>query len=354
MSSRAKRRISSRDSSVAESALNTSEVLPQNDKMSTLRLDKYLALKFPKYSRAFLKSQIKSGSILINGKIKKPSYILKDNDKVEVNIKKGTATQLGPNPSIKLNVIYEDKNVIAIDKPAGIATHPAKPTQTDTVANALLAYYPAIEEVGDPSTSSGQAPSTGASTELSRMSSGQANLRPGIVHRLDKDTSGILIVAKNNQTFNWLKKQFAQRKVVKKYLAMVTGKIKEQQGVISKPISKKRGTIKRTTAPISGTKEAVTYYRVIKIFDDYTLTEAEPKTGRTHQIRVHLASIGHPLAGDKLYGFKNQICPPGLKRHFLHASYLKISLPDGKMVELYSELPDDLGKVLNNLRNPAN
>jgi 23S rRNA pseudouridine1911/1915/1917 synthase len=278
---------------------------------------------------------------------------------VEINIAKERALQLEPNLSIKLNIIHEDENVIAIDKPAGISTHPAKPNETNTIANALLAYYPDIKEVGDE-------PNLGP------------NLRPGIVHRLDKDTSGILIVAKNNQTFNWLKKQFAQRKVVKKYLALVAGEMKEQQGVISKPIGKTQGTIKRTTTPISGVKEAVTYYKVIQYFschpelvsgsheipeqaslkqsrrvrhneNAFTLIEAEPKTGRTHQIRVHLASIGHPLVGDKLYGFKNQICPTGLKRHFLHASYLKISLPNGKIVELKSELPKDLNDVLDDL-----
>lgn len=301
-----------------------------NENHTRQRLDYFLKQKFPQHSRSFLKSQILAGNILVGGKIKKPSYILKENDKVEINIAKERALQLEPNLSIKLNIIHEDENVIAIDKPAGISTHPAKPNETNTIANALLAYYPDIKEVGDE-------PNLGP------------NLRPGIVHRLDKDTSGILIVAKNNQAFNWLKKQFAQRKVVKKYLALVAGEMKEQQGVISKPIGKTQGTIKRTTTPISGVKEAVTRFHAIKGFDGYTLIEAEPKTGRTHQIRVHLASIGHPLVGDKLYGFKNQICPTGLKRHFLHASYLKISLPNGKIVELKSELPKDLNDVLDDL-----
>ncbi len=341
-----------------------------------MRLDKYLTLKFPNHSRAFLKSQIKSGNILVNGETKKPSYALKENDRVEINIKEKMATQLKQNLSIKLNIIYEDKNVIAIDKPAGISVHPAKTDQADTIANALLAYYPAIKEVGDPSTDSTGSP---------QASSGQANLRPGIVHRLDKDTSGILIIAKNNLAFDWLKKQFVQRKVVKKYLALVMGNIKKEKGVIAKPIGKTKDFRKRTTIPLKKQKGAITYYRIIKYFPSchpersegsrrrdssvaepvlsasevlpqndkfaYTLVEAEPKTGRTHQIRVHLASIGHPLAGDKLYGFKNQICPLGLKRHFLHASYLKISLPDGKIVELYSKLPEDLNEILYQLKS---
>jgi 23S rRNA pseudouridine1911/1915/1917 synthase len=297
---------------------------------SGTRLDKYLVRQFPTFSRAFLKSQIKNGNVLVNGKIKKPSYILKDGDSVDIKISTLEQAALRPNPKIKLKIIYEDENVIAIDKPAGITTHPARPDQTDTIVNALLSYYPPIKNVGD-----------------------DQNLRPGIVHRLDKDTSGILLVTKNQKTFDWLKKQFAQRKVVKKYLALVSGKMKEKEGVISKLVSQTKGTMKRTTTPVSGIKEALTRYRAIKEFDGYTLIEAEPKTGRTHQIRVHFASIGHPLAGDKLYGFKNQICPAGLKRQFLHASYLKISLPDGKMVELKSKLLEDLRLTLDNLERKS-
>jgi 23S rRNA pseudouridine1911/1915/1917 synthase len=291
-----------------------------------IRLDKYLTEKFPQYSRAFLKSQIIAGNILVNGQIKKPAYILKETDEIKINIAPPENHKLLPNPSIKLHIIYEDEDIIAIDKPAGISVHPAKPDQNNTIANALLAYYPPIKTVGD-----------------------EPDLRPGIVHRLDKETSGILVIAKNKEAFNWLKKQFAERKTIKKYTALALGKFKEKQGIISKPISKAKGTIKRTTAPISAVKNAVTRYQVMQEFKDYSLAEAEPKTGRTHQIRVHFASMGHPLAGDRLYGFKNQPQPPSLKRHFLHAFYLKFSLLDGKMIELHSELPEELKGVLNSL-----
>jgi 23S rRNA pseudouridine1911/1915/1917 synthase len=292
-----------------------------------IRLDKYLTEKFPQYSRAFLKSQISAGNVLVNGQVKKPSYILKETDEIKINVVAPEEHKLQANPDIKLKIIYEDENIIAIDKPAGISVHPVNATQNDTIANAILAYYPAIKDVGD-----------------------EPDLRPGIVHRLDKETSGILVIAKNKETFNWLKKQFAERKTIKKYTALALGKFKEKQGIISKPISKAKGTIKRTTAPLSAVKNAVTRYRVIQEFKDYSLVEAEPKTGRTHQIRVHFASLGHPLAEDKLYGFKNQIAIPSLERHFLHASYLKFSLLDGKMIELKSELPKDLAFVLNNLK----
>jgi len=301
------------------------------------RLDKYLIKKFPNYSRAFLKLQIKQGNVLVNGQIKKPSYILKENDKVETSIKEPEKSVLRPNPDIKLKIIYEDENIIAINKPACISVHPtAGKKQNDTIANAILSYYPAIANVGDPSTSSGQ-----------------ADLRPGIVHRLDKETSGIMVVAKNQKTFDWLKKQFAERKVEKKYTALVCGKIKNEQGIISKPIGKTKDFRKRTTAPVKEQKEAVTHYKTLRHYNNFTLLELQPKTGRTHQIRVHLASIGHPVAGDKLYGFKNQKMPPNLKRQFLHASHLKFSLPSGKIVELKSELPEDLRKTLEML-NTAN
>jgi 23S rRNA pseudouridine1911/1915/1917 synthase len=350
------------------------------------RLDKYLTAKFPQYSRAFLKSQINTGNVLVNGKIVKPSYILKEKDKVKINIVKKAPAVLKPNHNIKLEIIYEDKNIIAINKPAGIAVHPAQPECRDTIVNALLAYYPLIKDVGD-----------------------MPEFRPGIVHRLDKDTSGIMVVAKNQKTFDWLKKQFAERKIEKKYIALVYGKIKEEKGIISKPIGKTKDFRKRTTISLKTQKEAITYFRVLKHIylspsvegeikrgccskstplrpkehlpsSDgregregegktkqhlpptpssteeggenfyYTLIEAEPKTGRTHQIRVHLASVGHPIVGDALYGFKNQTLPQGLQRHFLHASSLKFSLFDGKIIELKSELPEDLKKILQSLK----
>jgi len=342
------------------------------EKYKNIRLDKYLSRKFPQYSRAFLKSQINAVNILVNGEIKKPSYILKENDNLKINIISPQKSLLKPNPDIKLNIVYEDKNIIAIDKPAGISVHPSKAGQNDTITNALLAYYPAIAKVSDPS------------TDL-----GQTELRPGIVHRLDKDTSGLMVIAKNQKSFNWLKEQFVNRKVVKKYLALASGSIKEKKGVITKPIGKTKDFRKRTTITIKDKKEAETQYMVLKhlietpstrfagarrarrassgnkillpeqgrkaaaskAIQHYTLLEVEPKTGRTHQIRVHLASIGHPIAGDVLYGFKRQTPLPGLKRQFLHASYLKFSLPNGKIIELKSELPKDLNAILTELTN---
>jgi len=223
------------------------------------------------------------------------------------------------NPSIKLKIIFENKNIIVIDKPAGLTVHPVKPEQDDTLVNGLIAYYPEIKKVGDDS------------------------LRPGIVHRLDKDTSGLMVVAKNNSVFDYLKKQFQERKVIKKYLALVCGQVKDKKGTITKAISlSKKDHKKRSALLDEKSKKAWTEYRVLKRFKNYTLLEVEPKTGRTHQIRVHLASIGHPIAGDKQYKFKRQSWPANLTRQFLHAAYLKFQLPNGKVKEFKSELPRDL------------
>lgn len=237
---------------------------------------------------------------------------------------------LKANPSIQFKIVYQDGNVLVIDKPAGLVVHPTKPDQNDTLVNGLIAFYPEIKDVSDLSTNSGQ-----------------VNLRPGIVHRLDKETSGLMIVAKNNQAFDYLKKQFQERKVVKKYLALVIGQIQDNRGTITKSISlSKKDHRKRSALLDIKAKKAWTEYRVVKRFKDHTLLEIFPKTGRTHQIRVHLASIGHPIAGDKQYKFKRRPELAGLKRQFLHAAYLKLKLPNGKLKEFKSNLPEDLEKIL--------
>ena len=208
---------------------------------------------------------------------------------------------------MKMKTIYEDDNVLVIDKPAGTI---------------ITDIYP----------------------DLSKA------------HRLDKDTSGVLLIAKNEKALIFLQKQFKQRSVEKRYIALVVGDVKNNQGRIETLIgrSKRQGTKQKvylTTEPGSeGKREAITDYKVTKRFKDYTLLEVFPKTGRMHQIRVHLAHINHPIAGDKKYGFKNQPCPKGLKRQFLHASYLKIKLSNTEPKELSSELAQDLKLCLKNLK----
>ena len=218
-----------------------------------------------------------------------------------------------------MKVIFEDNDILVIDKPAGLIVHPVNKSQKNTLVNQILSYCPKIKDVGDDS------------------------LRPGIVHRLDKDTSGLIIIAKNNSAFEYLKKEFQKRKVVKKYLALVIGQIKDKKGIITKAISlSKKDHKKRSALLDEKAKKAWTEYKILKRFKDYTLLEVRIKTGRTHQIRVHLASIGHPIAGDKQYKFKRQPELVGLKRQFLHAAYLKFRLPNGKLVKFKSELAKDL------------
>jgi len=223
---------------------------------------------------------------------------------------------------MNIPIIYEDDDLIVIDKPAGILVHPvssfAKATadESETLIEFLLKKYP------------------------------QAKL----VHRLDKDTSGIMVVAKNEKAYEFLKEQFQNREIKKKYLALVYGILKDRRGIIAKSISKsrKRGG-SQTIAPIGKMREAITRYEVIKEFPNYSLLEATPETGRTHQIRVHLASIGHPIAGDEKYKFKRQEKINGLNRQFLHAKYLKFKLPNGAIKEFTSDLPNELSKILENL-----
>ena len=181
---------------------------------------------------------------------------------------------------------------------------------------------------------------------------------PKRVHRLDKDTSGILLVAKNDKALEFLQKQFAERKVEKKYLALVVGNLKNKDGVIEtflgrSPKDKRKQKVYLPHEPSAkGKREAITKYGVLQRFKDYDLIGVEPKTGRKHQIRTHLAYSGHPIAGDKLYGFKNQPCPKGLTRQFLHANYLKIKLPNGETKEFQSELPKDLKDVIIHFLRP--
>ena len=234
-------------------------------------------------------------------------------------------------------IIYEDDNILAINKPANLLVHPTQAgifnfqfpiskqipnskfqipnSDEKTLIDWLLKKYPEIKKVGD-----------------------EPTLRPGIVHRLDKETSGVLIVAKNQKTFEFLKKQFQERKVKKAYIALVKGKIQKPKGKIDTPI-------KRFTK----TREAETEYEVIKRFEGYTLLRVSPKTGRTHQIRIHLKSIGHPVVCDKLYT-KKPHCPFGLKRHFLHASSLELTLPDNARIKIDANMPEDLQQALKSLK----
>ncbi len=226
--------------------------------------------------------------------------------------------------NFKKIIVFEDENFLVLNKPSGLLVHPInlKKQNELTLVDLLKKYYPKISEVGD-----------------------DKKLRPGIVHRLDKETSGILLVAKNQEYFNYLKNLFQKKEIKKTYLALVFGILKEKKGIIDKPISLKNNSIKRTTFLGKLKKEAVTEFKVIKYFKDYSFLEVYPKTGRTHQIRVHLKSINHPIVGDKLYTQKKPEFE--INRIFLHAFSLEFNLKAGQRIRFEVDLPDELVKILN-------
>jgi len=280
------------------------------------RLDKYVCAQHPELSRTQVQKLIAGGNITVNGRLAKPGLRLNIGDKIELNIPPTPPQELKPE-AIPLKIIYEDDDLLAVDKPAGLTVHPAPGHPTHTLVNAILAHFPHLADVGD-------------------------SLRPGGVHRLDKDTSGVMLVAKNSTAQADLAKQFKSHSVTKAYLALVKGRLEPENGIIEADIGRDPHNRKRMAVVAVG-REARTDYRVVRYIGGYTLLEVMPQTGRTHQIRVHLAAIGFPVVGDKVYGVKS----PHLSRQFLHASLLGFKLPSsGEYVEFKSELPEDLEKAL--------
>lgn len=243
-------------------------------------------------------------------------------------------------------IIYQDENLIAINKPAGISVHGGETIRCDTLVDFLLKNFPEIKNVGD-------LPYETASGSLKT----DTTYRPGIVHRLDKDTSGVMVVARNQKSFEILKKIFKERKAEKKYLALLCGKLKKKSGIIEEPIGRlvknpmKRGVDNMgRTHVIRGAREAITEYKVKKEYKKYSLVEFTPKTGRMHQIRVHAKALGNPIACDKIYGGGRNCCPEGLNRMFLHAKSLSFSFVEGRRLFFEADLPEDLENALKNLK----
>jgi 23S rRNA pseudouridine1911/1915/1917 synthase len=287
-----------------------------------IRVDKFLVKEFFSMTRGEIIRNIKAGKILVNGKIIKPSYILKENYEVEINIPE-EIQHLAPNKNIKLEIIFEDENIIVINKPAGLQVHPGVKNEKDTLASGLLEKFPEIKNVGE---------------DL---------LRPGIVHRLDRDTSGVMVVARNQKSFEELKSKFKNREVLKKYLALVWGHINPKEGIIEKPIARAANYRKQVVAgrkTKTKVRPAVTNYKVLKSYQDYDLVEVSPKTGRTHQIRVHLTSIGHPILGDVKYKLKNTPKLNEASRQMLHAQSLEFEL-FGEKYGFKSKIPEDFKKI---------
>jgi len=284
-----------------------------------IRLDKYVCGHFPELSRARAQKLIADGHITVNGQMAKPGLKLNTGDRLEIALPPAPSEQLVPE-SIPLNIIYEDDDLLVVDKPAGLTVHPAPGHTSHTLVNALLAHFPHLADIGD-------------------------WLRPGIVHRLDKDTSGLMLVAKTSKAQANLIGQFKSHSVTKAYMALVRGHLTPENGIIEAAIGRDPRHRQRM-AVVAGGREASTEYQVIKYIGDYTLLEVRPETGRTHQIRVHLGAIGFPVVGDKIYGVKS----PFLSRQFLHACRLGFSLPStGEYIEFKSELPEDLEQALEDI-----
>ena len=286
------------------------------------RLDKYLAAQFTDLSRAQVQALIRAGQVTVNGVAAKPSLRLEGGERVCVQVP--VVEDAGePEPEvIPLVVLYEDEHVAVVDKPAGMVVHPAFGHQSGTLVNAALSRWPQIAEFAEPG-------------------------RAGIVHRLDKDTSGAILIAKTPQALESLRAQFQARTVGKRYVALVEGSPETPEGVINAPIGRDSRQRKRMAVVRDG-REALTEFRVVEVFASFSLLDVWPKSGRTHQIRAHLAFIGHPVVGDTVYGRRKQ--PFTLKRHFLHAASITFAHPvSGELIVVESPLPAALQNLLDKL-----
>ena len=298
-----------------------------SEKDQGTRIDKYLSGVFVDKSRSFIQGLIEKDSIKVNSKISKSNYKLKPFDEIEVIFKAPEILKVDAE-EIPLDILYEDKDVIVVNKVQGMVVHPAPGNYNGTLVNALLFY-------------------------CKDLSSINGVIRPGIVHRIDKDTSGVLVVAKNDEAHNKLSEQLKDHSMKREYYALVEGRIKNEEGTIDKPLARnKRDRLK--IGVVEGGKQAVTHYKVIERFKkEYTLIKCILETGRTHQIRVHMAYIGHPLVGDPVYGFKKQKF--NLKGQVLHAQKLGFIHPSsGEYMEFSAPIPEYFSALINNLRKMLN
>jgi 23S rRNA pseudouridine1911/1915/1917 synthase len=294
-----------------------------------LRLDAYLASQVEGWSRARLQRLIEAEDVLVNGKPAKPSYKLRENDEIEVELTAPESTSFVPEP-IPIEIVYEDETLVVVNKPAGLVVHPAAGIHSGTLANALAYHFQQLPDSG-------------------------AGVRPGIVHRLDRDTSGLLVVAKTEAALEHLSDQFRDRTVFKSYVALVHGRVNTDSGRIDQPLARDASNRTRM-AVVRGGRSALSLYRVRQRFNRFTVLDVELKTGRTHQIRVHLAWLKHPVVGDETYGggrdntiqdAKLRAHVRNLGRHFLHAEKLAFTHPrTHERVEFSSPLPPQLAQLL--------
>jgi 23S rRNA pseudouridine1911/1915/1917 synthase len=287
------------------------------------RLDTFIARRQPELSRSRVRHLVDEGLVTVDGRQVKPSVKVNNGAVVTVSVPPPVEMELEPE-EIPLNIIYQDENVIVVDKPAGLTVHPAPGHPRGTLVNALLAICPDLRGIG-------------------------GTLRPGIVHRLDKDTSGLIVVAKNDRANRALQTQLKEREVKKTYATLVRGVPEPAEGMIDAPIGRNPKNRKKMAVVANG-RDSQTKYRVVEVLagGEYALIEAQPITGRTHQIRVHMAAIKHPIVGDSTYGKRSDL----VDRQFLHASKLDFAMPvSQRRMEFESPLPDDLRQALLRLRS---
>ena len=295
------------------------------DEQNPDRLDKYLVSCLPEFSRARIQGLILDGFVSVNGvAAKKAGQMIENGDDIEVRVPPPVPSGLVAE-DIPLDIIFENDDLIVVNKPAGMVVHPAAGHYSGTLVNAVLGYDPDLEGIG-------------------------GEERPGLVHRLDKETSGLIILAKNERAHNWLQDQFRLRKVEKTYLALVDGKPPTPAGRVEAPIGRDPSHRKKMAIVSAGKgREAVSEYKTLQSFRNHTLLEFHPHTGRTHQIRLHCQFLGCPIVGDSVYGKRTVTAT--IDRHFLHAYRLKIILPGEKSPRTFeADLPEELKAVLEEVK----
>ena len=295
-----------------------------SDEDCGVRIDRYLAQVCEGMSRSYLQKLLKTGEVLVNQCAVKASYVVQEGDSVELNVPEAVEPEILAEP-MELDILYEDEDIILINKPKGMVVHPAAGHYSHTLVNGLMYHC------------------------RGNLSGINGVMRPGIVHRIDMDTTGVIIACKNDLAHSCLAEQLKEHSITRRYQAIVHGVIKEDEGTVNAPIGRHPVERKKMSINYNNGREAVTHYKVLRRFRQYTHVECRLETGRTHQIRVHMASIHHPLLGDAVYGPAR--CPiPGLQGQTLHAGVLGIRHPrTGAYMEFTAPLPDYFAKLLRTL-----
>lgn len=290
-----------------------------------VRIDKYLAEACPDLSRSYIQKLLKSGQVLVNGSLIKSSYVVAADDHIEVDVPEAVEPEIEAEP-MDLDILYEDRDIILVNKPKGMVVHPAAGHYSHTLVNGLMYHC------------------------KDQLSGINGVMRPGIVHRIDMDTTGVLIVCKNDMAHNSIAAQLKEHSITRRYQAIVHGVLKENEGTVDAPIGRHQTERKKMCINYNNGRNAITHYQVLRRFEQYTYVECRLETGRTHQIRVHMASIHHPLLGDTVYGPSK--CPvPSLIGQTLHAGVLGIIHPrTGVYMEFTAPLPGYFEKLLKTLR----